>query len=81
MADKFKAVDAKPGDVCWFKVNWQKAFLYGTIISIHENENAVSVMTANNGYRCIHEDNAAWSEAEIKKITYTPPPKIDWSKK
>ena len=81
MDNKFRAKDASPGDVCWFKVNFQKAFLYGTITAIHEDENAVSVMTPMNGCRCIHEDNAAWSEAEIKKMTYTAPPRIDWTKK
>ena len=78
MSEKFKAADAKVGDVCWFRSNIQKAFLFGTITAVHEKENAVTIMTHNNGFRCVHEDNAAWSEAAIKKVTFKPPPRIDW---
>ena len=55
-------------DVCWILVpRVQNAPMYGTILTVIENEEAVSVLTLNYGIRTVHVSKAFWSEKEAKE--------------
>tara|TARA_A100001011_G_C14194415_1_gene792802 strand:- start:301 stop:702 length:402 start_codon:yes stop_codon:yes gene_type:complete len=62
--------EAEPGDVIYFKVPWMKRPLFGEILKIYENENAVQVMSQNDGYRVVWAYNAFWDEKIAKKADY-----------
>ena len=79
MNKPFKIKDAKVGDECYFRGNFQKAPLKGKITAIYESENAIGIMTYTVGNRVAHESNVAWTEAEIKKMQYIP--YTEWIKK
>ena len=81
MDKPFKIKDAKVGDECYFRASFQKAPLKGKIVAIYESEDAVGIMTYTIGCRVAHESNVAWTEAEVKKLEYVPPPRAEWIKK
>jgi len=81
MDKPFKIKDAKVGDECYFRGTFQKAPMKGKITAIYELEDAIGIMTYTVGHRVAHESNVAWTEAEIKKMQYTPPPHVEWIKK
>jgi len=81
MDKPFQVKEAKIGDECYFRVGFQKAYLHGKIISLYESEDAVCIMTYTMGSRVAHESNVAWTEAEIKKMQYIAPPRVEWIKK
>ena len=81
MDKPFKAKDAKVGDECYFRARFQKAWVQGKITAIYELEDAVGILTYTAGTRVAHESNVAWTEAEIKKMQYIPPPCTERIKK
>ena len=62
--------EVEPGDVIYFKVPWMKRPLYGEIQKAFPNENAVQVMTPNDGYCVVWAYNAFWEEKIAKKAEY-----------
>lgn len=65
--------EARPGDCVYAKVPFQNAPLFGEIIRVLENQNAVEVTTKNWGWRIIWYKNAFWEEKEAKKHKYQAP--------
>ncbi len=68
-----KISDIKIGDMIYFKCHGRTKFLFGEVRKIYEDENAISVMSQNTGFHTVHVSNAAWTEKEIKKLTYKNP--------
>jgi len=62
--------EVEAGDVIYFKVPWMKRPLYGEILTAYLDENAVQVMTPNDGYRIVWAYNAFWDEKVAKKAEY-----------
>ena len=62
--------EVEAGDVIYFKVPWMKRPLYGEILTAYPNENAVQVMTMNDGYRVVWAYNAFWDEKDAKRAEY-----------
>lgn len=59
--------EANIGDCVYVLLSVQKSPVFGEIISISENENAISVFTSTWGSRTVVADNAYWEEKEAKK--------------
>ena len=68
-----KLSDLKIGDTVYFRTKNRSKPLYGTIQAIYEKEDALQVMTHNDGFQCVHISNVALSEAQIKKQKYKDP--------
>ena len=57
----------------YFRTKNRSKPLHGTIQAIYEKEDALQVMTHNDGFQCVHISNVALSEAQIKKQKYQDP--------
>jgi len=63
-----KIDECDPGDVCWIVLkNYSKPIL-ATIQSKIEIENAVHVLTNNDGYRTVACAHAFWEEKDAKEF-------------
>ena len=61
MDKPFKIKDAKIGDECYFRGNFQKAPLKGKIEAIYESEDAVGIMT----YTVVAEPTSAYRSGQV----------------
>ncbi len=62
--------ETSEGDLVWFKVWWQSRPLYGEVLKVIPDEEAVEVMTPMGGYRTVWSKNAFFDEKSGKKGTY-----------
>tara|TARA_B100000519_G_C13794794_1_gene228268 strand:- start:203 stop:424 length:222 start_codon:yes stop_codon:yes gene_type:complete len=62
--------ETSKGDLVWFKVWWQSRPLYGEVLKVIPDEEAVEVMTPLDGYRTVWNKNAFFDEKSAKKGTY-----------
>jgi len=58
------------GDVVWFKVWWQCRPLYGEVLKLIPDEEAIEVLTPLDGYRTVWIKNAFFEQKPAKKAEY-----------
>jgi len=59
-----------PGDLVWFKVWWQARPLYGEVLKLIPDEEAIEVLTPLDGYRTVWIKNAFFEEKKARKSEY-----------
>jgi hypothetical protein len=59
-----------PGDVVWFKVWWQSRPLYGEVLKLIPDEEAIEVLTPLDGYRIVWIKNVFFEEKKARKSEY-----------
>ena len=62
--------ESTPGDCCYFLVSWQSKPIFGEVVRVIEDENAVQVLTPSVGFRIVRDVNAFWDEKSAKKGKY-----------
>ena len=62
--------ESTPGDCCYFLVSWQSKPIFGEVVRVIEDENAVQVLTPAVGFRIVRDVNAYWDEKSAKKGKY-----------
>ena len=62
--------ESSPGDCCYFLVSWQSKPIFGEVVRVIEDENAVQVLTPSVGFRIVRDVNAFWDEKSAKKGKY-----------
>lgn len=62
--------EAKKGDCLYAKMPFQNAPLFGEIIRVFEDQQAVEITTKDWGFRIVWYDNAYWEEKDAKRAKY-----------
>lgn len=68
------SLEASINDCCYFLLKNERLPRFGTIVKLIKNESAVQVIdSADGAYYVVWEQNAAWSEKELKGQKWEKP--------